>query len=107
MTLRKLLLWVLFVDFFIFSTWVMWDIGYLGIWQAGMVSSGSWQILMDLAIACVLISSWIKGDAEQRGINPWPWIVATLFAGTLAPLMYLIVREYQRAPALKPSQSAA
>lgn len=107
MTLRKLLLWVLFVDFFIFSMWVMWDVGYLGIWQAGMVSPASWQILIDLAMGCLLISSWIKGDAEQRGVNPWPWIVGTLLVGTLAPLMYLIVREYQRSPSLTHSQSAA
>lgn len=76
MTLRKALLWILFVDFAAFSSWVMWDAGYLGIWQAGMASPASGQILLDLVIACVLISVWIKGDAESRGINPWPWMVA-------------------------------
>lgn len=107
MTLRKTLLWVLFVDFAIFSTWVMWDAGYLAIWQAGMVSPASWQLLIDLALACLLVMVWIKQDAEQRGVNPWPWMVAIVFAGSLASLLYLIVREHQRAPALQPSRTAA
>lgn len=99
MTLRKALLWILFVDFAAFSSWVMWDAGYLGIWQAGMASPASWQLLLDLAIACVLISVWIKGDAESRGINPWPWMVAIVFTGSLATLAYLLIREYQGAAA--------
>lgn len=97
MTLRKFLLWFLFIDFALFSTWVMYEIGYFGIWQAGFVSSGSLQILIDLAICCVLICSWLKKDAEQRGINPYPWMLATFATGSLAPLLYLLIREYQKA----------
>lgn len=95
MTLRKALLWVLFVDFTVFSTWVMWNVGYLGIWQAGMQSPASWQLLLDLSISCVLISVWIKGDAEQRGLTPWPWMLAIFCTGSVATLLYLLVREYQ------------
>jgi len=95
MNLRKLLLWFIFIDFAAFSAWVMWHEGYMGIWQAGFVSSASLQILLDLAICCFLICSWIKRDAEERGVNPYPWIIATLLTGSIAPLVYLIVREYQ------------
>lgn len=94
-TLRKTLLWIVLVSFSVFSTWVMWDIGYLGIWQAGIVSNGSLQILLDLGIACLIICSWIIGDARARGVNPVPWVIATFSIGTIAPLAYLLVREYQ------------
>lgn len=94
MKLRKIVLWVLLMDFALFSTWVMWDVGYLGIWQAGFTSAASLQILLDLVIACLLIMVWMYGDARARGVNPWPWIVATLLAGSLAPLAYLLVRVY-------------
>lgn len=94
-SLRKWLLWFLLIDFVIFSTWVMWDIGYLGIWQAGFESNGSLQILIDLGIGCFLICSWIIGDAKARGVSSAPWIVATFAIGTIAPLAYLLVREYQ------------
>lgn len=97
MTLRKILLWTLLIDFGLFSTWVMWEVGYLGIWQAGLASMGSLQVLVDLVIACTLIMVWIHGDARARGVNPWPWIIATLFVGSLAPLLYLLLREYGRA----------
>lgn len=94
MTLRKILLWTLLIDFALFSTWVMWDVGYLGIWQAGLASKGALQVLIDLVIACTLIMFWIHGDARARGVNPWPWMIATVLAGSLAPLTYLLVREY-------------
>ncbi|MDX1452016.1 MAG: hypothetical protein R3183_05615 [Oleiphilaceae bacterium] len=86
----------LLIPFSMYSTWVMWEIGYLGIWQAGFASIGSVQILWDLAIACVLICSWLKVDAMKRGMNPYPWWIATLTTGTLAPLIYLLVRREER-----------
>jgi hypothetical protein len=94
--LRQLALWFILIDFAAFSTWVLWQHGYLGIWQAGFTSPASLQILLDLAICCFLICSWIKADAQSRGINPYPWMVATFASGSLAPLVYLIVREYQK-----------
>jgi hypothetical protein len=103
--LRKGILGITLVAFAALSTWVMLDNGYWGIWQAGFTSSGSLQILIDLAIGCFLICSWIIGDARARGVNPVPWVIATLTTGTIAPLLYLLVREYQidRSNALKTS----
>jgi len=98
MTFKQICLWISFISFSIFSSWVMWNIGYMGIWQAGFESSGSLQILLDLAVCCLLICSWIKSDAKNRGINPYPWFVAVLTSGSLAILVYLIVREYQQQP---------
>lgn len=93
MNLKKLLLWSVLIEFALFSGWVMWEVGYLGIWQAGFASAGSLQVLLDLVICAGLIGVWLFNDARQRGMNPWPWLVATLLAGSLAPLLYLIVRE--------------
>lgn len=93
--LRKPFLWLTLSSFTIFSTWVMWEIGYLGVWQAGFVSSGSLQILLDLVIGCFLICSWMIRDAKARGLNPAPWIIGVLTTGTIAALVYLLVREYQ------------
>ena len=95
MTFKQLCLWIIVISFSLFSSWVMWEIGYMGIWQAGLVSSGSLQILLDLAICCLLICSWIKIDAAARGVNPYPWFIAVLTSGSLAVLVYLLVREYQ------------
>ena len=93
--LRKPFLWLALTSFSAFSAWVMWEIGYLGVWQAGFVSSGSLQILLDLVIGCFLICSWMIGDAKARGLNPIPWVIAVGLTGTIAALAYLLVREYQ------------
>lgn len=95
MTLRKILLWAVFVDFTVFSIWVLAEVGYFGIWQAGISSPGAMQLLFDLVVCCLLIVLWLKKDAEQLGMNPYPWIVSILLTGSLAILLYLLVREYR------------
>ena len=96
MNLRSILLIAIFVVFGSYSTWLLFDIGYFGIWQAGFTSPAAIQILADLLIACLLISSWMIGDARARGINVAPWLVGVLTTGTIAILAYLIVRLFSK-----------
>lgn len=95
MSIKKALLWIVLLDFAAFSGWVMWEIGYLGIWQAGMSSPGAIQILIDLVILGGLFCTWMIKDARKRQVNPWPWVVSTFALGSLVPLTYLLVREYK------------
>ncbi|MEE2730629.1 MAG: DUF2834 domain-containing protein [Pseudomonadota bacterium] len=97
-TWKKWVLWMLLIDFGLFSGWVMWQVGYWGIWQAGLASPGAMQILLDLVIAGGLICCWIVLDARQRGVNPWPWVLVTFAVGSIAPLVYLLWREYSPQP---------
>lgn len=89
----KLSLLFVLVVFGGFSTWVMWQVGYSGIWLAGFDNLGSMQILLDLAVACSLICFWIYQDAKSRGSNPYPWMIGTFLGGSLAPLLYCLFRE--------------
>jgi hypothetical protein len=84
-----------------YSLYAMWQVGYLGIWQAGLAGPGALQILLDLVIACVLISGWMIGDARGRGLVAWPFVLVTLTAGSFGPLLYLLYRE--RAAARQPA----
>ena len=101
MTSRLILLIAILTLFGGYSLWLLLDVGYFAIWQAGFTSPSSLQILMDLVVACLIISSWMIGDARARGVMVWPWIVAVVATGTLAILLYLIVREYAKAPSAK------
>lgn len=92
----KVSLVIVLIGFGGFSTWVMWQVGYSGIWLAGFDSLGSMQILMDLAIACTLICFWIYRDAKSRGANPYPWMLGTFLGGSLAPLLYFFFREQKK-----------
>ena len=107
MNLRTFFLITVFALFTGYSTWLLLDVGYFAIWQAGLASTSALQILMDLVIACLIISSWMIGDARARGITVWPWLLAVLTTGSIAILLYLIVREYSKKPALNANSSAA
>ena len=91
--MRTLILLAVFAAFGAYSLYAMWQVGYLGIWEAGLAGPGSLQVLMDLVIACVLISGWMIGDARARGLAAWPFVLITLAAGSFGPLLYLLYRE--------------
>ena len=51
-----------------------------------------WQLMADFLISLTLVTLWIIRDARQRGRSPWPWLALVLATGSLAPLIYLILR---------------
>lgn len=75
-----------------FSTYVMWEVGYLGIWQAGMASLGAWQLLLDLVLMSCITLGFLWRDAQRTGRTLWPFAVLTLAAGSIGPLLYLVLR---------------
>lgn len=93
MNLRITALLVLLGAFSALSLYALYQVGYWGIWQAGLTGWGGAQILADLVVACVLIMSWMVADARRRGLTVWPYLVVTLAAGSFGPLLYLLRRE--------------
>jgi len=91
--MRTLLILLLLLAFGGYSLYVMWHYGYLGIWQAGVANAAAGQILLDLVIACLLISGGMVADARAKGLNAWPFVAITLAAGSFGPLLYLVYRE--------------
>lgn len=97
MSPRTVLLLVVIALFGALSALALADVGYLGIIAPHLRSWGGAQVLVDLVIACALGCLWMIQDARARGISPWPFVVATFFAGSFGILFYLVVRE-RRAP---------
>lgn len=85
------LLALIFAGFGAFSVSVMLEHGYVGLWQAAFANTATMQVLFDLVITCLLISSWMLIDARKTGRNPWPYVLVTVAAGSFGPLLYLIV----------------
>jgi len=71
------------------------DVGYIGIFQLLVDSSAGWQVFVDLAAALILVLLFLSQDARRRRITFWPWIVATLLLGSIAPLLYVLVYGYR------------
>lgn len=97
MNLRTFALFTVLAVFSVLSAHAMLEVGYLGIWRAGFASWGGAQLLADLVIACSLAALWIHDDAGRRGLNPWPFVLITLAAGSFGPLCYLLARERRAA----------
>jgi hypothetical protein len=93
----KPVLLAIFVLFDAYTLYAIYQVGYVGIFEAGLANPGSLQVLLDLVIACSLISWWMVMDARANGRNPWPYLLMTLFGGSLGPLLYLLLAG-QRVP---------
>lgn len=93
MSREKLVVGVLLLDLLAVSAWAIASDGVLGIvdYVAAMKPWG-WQLGVDLVVALVLVSAWVWRDARARGKNPIGWIAATVLLGSIAPLVYLLLR---------------
>lgn len=54
------------------------------------------QLLLDLSIALGIAWVGLRRDAAREGIPTWPYLVATLFLGSMAPLTYLVHRQVRK-----------
>ncbi|MGB1581875.1 MAG: DUF2834 domain-containing protein [Nevskiales bacterium] len=88
------ILYIVFIDFVIFTGYVVWQEGYFGFLEMAMASLWGGQVFIDLVIALLLFLAWMLGDAKTRGVNAWPYVIGTFFLGSIVPLWYLIRREH-------------
>jgi len=88
--MNKPLLILVLIAFGAFTAAAVLQDGIAGIFASVVHSFGSMQIFADLVIALSLVMAWMWRDAQNSGRNIWPWIVVTLVAGSLGPLLYFI-----------------
>lgn len=91
MTQRKILALVLGIPFTALTVYAVMQVGYVGIFDYHRHSPAGWQVFADLVVALALVISWMLVDARKSGRNVWPYVVATLFLGSLGPLAYLLM----------------
>lgn len=90
MRMRRFVLWGVALAFSVYSTWVLMQVGYFGIWQGGFANLGSTQITIDLVIACGVALGYIARDCRAAGRAWWPWAALTAVGGSLGLLAYLL-----------------
>jgi RsiW-degrading membrane proteinase PrsW (M82 family) len=89
MTHRKLLAIALLIPFTLLTVYAVAEVGYIGLFDYHRHSPAGWQVFTDLVIALLLVLVWLFPDARANDRNPWPWVVMTLFLGSIGPLLYL------------------
>ena len=93
MSSRLILLLLVTAAFGVLTALALLDVGYLGILEPHFRSWGGAQVFFDLVIVGGLACLWMIGDARERGLSAWPFVLITLVAGSFGPLLYLMVRE--------------
>lgn len=90
---RLIALIAVIIAFGALSAMALMEVGYIGIFEMHLQNYAGMQVITDLVIVCVLAIIWMIGDAKTSGVNPWPFVVLTLAAGSFGPLFYLVARE--------------
>jgi protein-S-isoprenylcysteine O-methyltransferase Ste14 len=98
--MKKLLPLLVLVPFTLFSLQVTYQQGYFGFIALAGREPWALQMLLDLVIAFVLVATWIRKDAKERGLPSTPYVVATLLLGSIGALAYFVHRAFagSRAP---------
>lgn len=93
MNASKLLIVCVLVPFVAYSGWALANGGGLAEVLAAL-GANPWglQVTLDLCIALTLVCIWIWRDARARGRSALPWLVLTVCVGSIAPLVYLLLR---------------
>lgn len=94
MNWRTFVISIVLFDFLVLTAYAVAEVGYIGVIASHFDHWGGIQVLTDLVIACTLALIWMLADARQQGLNPWPYVVLTLFLGSVGPLAYLLRREW-------------
>ncbi|NVB83923.1 MAG: DUF2834 domain-containing protein [Kofleriaceae bacterium] len=75
-----------------YSVWVVAAHGYTGFLSLAGREPWGMQMLLDLVIACSFGVGWMVRDARKHGIAAWPFVVVTVFLGSIGLLAYVARR---------------
>ena len=104
--MKKLALGVVFAAFSALTVAAVAVHGYVGIFEHQFRSLAGLQVLADLSIALVLVLAWLWQDARANARNPYPWVVLTLAAGSIGPLLYLLTSPRETGESAAPASDA-
>ena len=91
----RILAIALLIPFTLLTAVAVAEYGAIGIFLHALETSAGAQVLVDVAIAMVLILCWLIPDAKTQNRNPWPWVVITLTTASFGPLLYLATQPKQ------------
>lgn len=93
MDTKRIMAIAILIPFSILTGYALMQVGYFGILDYHRYSPAGWQVITDLVIALTLVLTWLIPEARKDGRNPWLWAMATLFLGSIGPLLYLVTAK--------------
>jgi cytochrome bd-type quinol oxidase subunit 2 len=93
MSSKKIGILCVLVPFVLYTAWCFaTGGGFDQVSAAFLANPWTVQVSLDLVLALSIVCVWMWNDARNRGGNALPWIIATAFLGSIAPLTYLLFR---------------
>ncbi len=92
MKIRLFAVLAVFAAFLAYSVPVLVEHGVSGFLDLALAGGWASQVTIDLVIALSMFLFWMFGDAKERGIAAWPYLIAVLTTGSIGALAYLIHR---------------
>ncbi|HEY2389491.1 MAG TPA: DUF2834 domain-containing protein [Candidatus Binatia bacterium] len=92
MNLKQIGTGLVLADFVALTAYAVWHYGYLAFFDVHAMNAINAQIFVDLCLALSMVSIWMWQDARARGVSALPYLVVTLFLGSIGPLLYLFRR---------------
>lgn len=92
MNLKQIGIGLVLADFIALTAYAIWQHGYLAFFDVAVMNAITVQLSVDLVIALSFVAAWMWTDARRRGVSPLPYLVVTLFLGSIGPLLYLFGR---------------
>ncbi len=89
MNLKQIGIGVVLADFVALTAYAVWHQGYLAFFDVHAMNAVNVQIFVDLTLALSMVMIWMWRDARARGASALPYLVITLFLGSIGPLLYL------------------
>jgi hypothetical protein len=99
MNKKQIALAVVLFDFAALTAYVVAQYGIVGLYDAVFANWATTLVMVDLTIALTMVVAWMWQDARQRGVSPIPYALLTLAFGSVGPLLYLVRRLGDEAPA--------
>jgi hypothetical protein len=107
MNAKQIGLSLVLADFVALTGYAVYHYGYGAFLELPFTNAIAAQVCIDLVIALSFVVVWMWRDARARGVSPIPYVVITLFLGSIGPLVYLIRREATEPhPAAVPARAA-
>ena len=92
MNSRQVGLSIVLVGFAALNAYCFYTFGTAGFLNAALANAATVAVFIDLVIALTMVAVWMVRDAAQRGATVLPYLLLTLFMGSIGPLIYLIGR---------------
>ncbi len=89
---KAIVLAIVAIDFTVFSIWALATVGWSETWTVVFATAANTQVALDLSFAVAFAVVFLWRDARANNINPVPFVLVSLFAGSIGLMAYGVRR---------------